>query len=68
MLPALAPLLPCYKDRGHQRNIWQMVAALVGVVDDDDVARSEWCAVLDGGLHGGGHGPQMDGNVGGLGQ
>lgn len=45
-----------------------MIPPLVRVVDDDDVAGGEGGAVGDGGLDGGGHGPQVDGDMGGLGQ
>lgn len=54
--------------RRNKRNIWQMIAALIRVIEDDDIARGKGGAVLDGGLHGGRHRAQVDGDVGGLGQ
>ena len=43
-----------------------MSAAEVGVVEDDDVAGAEG-RQGEGGLDGGGHGAEVDGDVGGLG-
>ena len=54
------------KHRRDQRQIGQMSAAEIGVVEGDQIAGRERIEPLDGGLHGGGHRAQMDGDVFGL--
>ena len=45
-----------------------MIPPLIRVVEDDHVAGAQGGATGNGGADGGGHGPQMDGDVGRLGQ
>ncbi len=56
------------EDRRHQRDVRQVVAAEVGVIEDDDITGPEGCAALDGRAHRGGHRSQMDGDMGRLSQ
>src|SRR5579883_1915965 len=55
------------EDRSDQRDIRQMCSAQIGIVEDDNIARLKRGKSLDGGAHGGRHGPQMDRNMLGLG-
>ena len=54
------------EDGGDEGDVVEVGAAEVGVVEDDDVARGE-VEALEGGGDGGGHGAEVDGDVGGLG-
>ena len=54
------------EDWGDHCDVGEVGAAEVGVVEDDDVARAEGREGEDG-FDGGGHGAEMDGDVGGLG-
>ena len=54
------------EDGGDEGDVVEVGAAEVGVVEDDDVAGGE-VEALEGGGDGGGHGAEVDGDVGGLG-
>ena len=54
------------EDGGDEGDVVEVGAAEVGVVEGDDVAGGEVEAV-EGGFDGGGHGAEVDGDVGGLG-
>ena len=54
------------KDGGDEGDVVEVGAAKVGVVEDDDVAGVE-VEALEGSGDGGGHGAEVDGDVGGLG-